>query len=225
MKKLICSFLILVLSLSVTASYAENNQFSVRGGITFDTTKEDIIAYEQSLGNEIVDHNDFSDNVLCCKNISFAGYEEVQVDYYFDSDGHLTSIVYQFKDYYDFNNGAPEAKKLYEVIDNGLSKYGAPIATGNEQLVIDDAAIDALDYYQLFAAYSFSGPAKVLSFAQRLHQLDDGSCIDIKNMQFTYNLGTVSYVTVLSYAFYTPEQMQSFNDLIEEKQDLINNDL
>ncbi len=234
MKKIVAMFIVLSVLLTVCSGCLADS-FSVRGGINFNSTKAEILAYEETQGGKIQDKSReggyFSDNCIQVSDITFAGYEDTIVIYYFDNEDKLISIYYDFHQSVD--DRAP-ADKQFSIIDEGLAKYGDPIATGKEFLDINDAP-DVIDYIHSSTLQDITSDARtdILAFSQRLVKLDSGY-VDIKNLEFlwyyTMNLGgykfpSYQYNVSVSYSFCTDEQIQAVEDKILEKKNALENDL
>lgn len=236
MKRMILFFLVTVMiSIGlVYCAYAETD-FSVRGGITFDSSKGEILAFEESQGSRIDERHEnkyyYTNNCIYCEGISFAGYDNAAVIYYFDKDDKLISIIYLFHQYVDDKDSGD---KLFRIIDDGLEKYGNPVATGNEFIDINKEDRDVLDMFSNFYLdISSDAKTKLISFSQRLYPLNEG-CIDIKNIEFLwqysqsimgYKMQSNQYYVGVSYSLCTKDQLQAVHDAINQKQNAINNDL
>jgi len=238
--------LLMIVTLCFASTYAEGIDFSVRGGITFSSSKSDIITYETQQKSEIKEYttkNEYNyawltDDCIECRNIKFAGYDNVNVVYYFDDQNNLVSIIY-----------APEsteekaaADKQYDTFNTALQKYGDIIATGNEYLPINGETMDAIKYFNCEDFhYDLSGAggtskrdSTILRFAQRLDELTEGY-VDVKVMEFVSHsemvlsgLGKTTndyYHVVISYTFCTEKQLQDVRDAIIEKQNALTSDL
>lgn len=124
-----------------------------------------------------------------------------------------------------------------------LEKYGTPIAQNGEYLEIEAGARDATAY--------FNNPwfheddvgknlirrvnSNIISSSQRLFHFTDGY-VDIQLIEFRSHDDTTfvglggpfssdSYENLVSYTFYSEEQIQAVRDKIQEKQDALVNDL
>lgn len=248
MKKIISILLILSLICCYASSLASDNDFSIRGGISFKSTKDEIVSYEESQGGK-VDLNPlktydsvtwFTNNCILVNGISFGGYDEAEVVYYFDDNDKLLSILFLPHHFVDDKSSAD---KQFDQFNGALEKYGSPIATNGEYLEIEPGACDAIGY--------FSNPwfheddigenlirkveSTIISSAQRIYTIDNGY-VDIQLIEFLEKDETTfvglggpfsssRYENILSYAFYSEEQMQNVRDKIQEKQDALNNDL
>ena len=234
MKKIIVIFVILTVTLTICCGCLADS-FSVRGGISFNSTKAEILSYEETQGGKIQDRSGeggyFSDNCIQVSDITFAGYEDTIVIYYFDNEDRLISIYYGF--HQSLDDRVP-ADKQFGIIEEGLAKYGDPIATGTEFLDINDAP-DVIDHIHSSTLQDITSDARtdVLAFSQRLVKLDIGY-VDIKNLEYlwyyTMNIGgiklpTHQYYVSVSYSFCTDEQIQAVENEILEKKNAVENDL
>ena len=229
-------FLIL---LSVVTSFALPcfaETVTLRGGITFSNDKQEIISFEESQGTDLeinpTGNDYFSENCLYCKSISLAGYNDCAEIYYFNQDNHLESVLYIF-DWTEENKDVSD--KQFATLDNALSKYGNPIASGSEYIAINESAVDALDF---FAARRFNGKfdtSELRSFSQRLVEDSDGY-IDIKLIEFHHwvdvsnkalgiNMKLHYYPVAISYTYCSAEQVKAISDKATEKQNALNSDL
>lgn len=247
MKKMVAIFLAVSMLCITCFAFADGVDFSVRGGISFKSTKEEIVAYEESQGAKVnlnpLETYDtctwFTTNCILADNISFGGYE-AEVIYYFGEDDKLQSILFIPKHYVDDKTSAD---KQFVQFDGALEKYGTPIAQNGEYLEIETGARDATAY--------FNNPwfheddvgenlirrvkSDIISSTQRLFTFDDGY-VDIQLIEFRNHDETTfvglggpfssdSYENLVSYTFYSEEQIQRVRDKIQEKQDALANDL
>lgn len=250
-KALIASLgILIILSCSITCLASEIVEVSLRGGISFNSTKKDIIDYENSQMSyyEInpTGKDFYTDNCILVSYISLAGYEDSNLLYYFNTDDSLSSVIYCFEE----NSNRDATDKQYEILNEALSKYGTPMATGEEFIDINPKAIDVLDIYTSDEHNSSSHEiyhvidknAELRAFSQRIVEQSNGY-IDIKLIEFqrhTYmenHLGKAfgdnrvtydnfdTYFVAISYTYCTQEQMQALIDKANEKMDAINNDL
>lgn len=183
MKKLVAVLLVFVILCISCLSVSEQIDFSVRCGINFSSTKEEIIAYEESQKkdghvytnpNEVYPESSwYSDNCVLADSVDFAGYENTSVTYYFDADNHLASILYVP---FHFTDDQDSADKQYRLFNNALEKYGIPIAENGEYIMIDENSYDTVRYLSdSFFNENYSGKnlsrkssTRILASAQRL---------------------------------------------------------
>ena len=126
MKKILATLVIISVLCVCCSSFAESADFSVRGGISFKSTKDEIVAYEESQGAKVnlkpLETYDtctwFTTNCILADSISFGGYE-AEVIYYFGENDQLQSILFIPKHYVD--DKAP-ADKQYAQFDGGFRK-------------------------------------------------------------------------------------------------------
>lgn len=230
-------FLILFIILSITVIPCFAESVTIRGGITFLTSKEDIIRFEDSQGTEYevspTNYGDyFTDNCIYCKNVSVAGYDNCSEIYYFNEEDVLESVLYLF----EMQEESKElADRQFEVLDNALSKYGPTIGSGNEYIRINEA-IDVLDY---FSSSRFNNEpihsSELKAFSQRLAE-DDNGYIDIKLIEFHHimdvsnkaigiNMKLHYYPLAISYTYCSSDQVNAVKAKAREKQNALNNDL
>lgn len=119
---LVCLFL--TLTFSANAEWAlpiVDEEFSIRNGISFGMTKEEVLAVEKANGN-----NPFSETRDFFKDISFLG-ESVDLEYFFTKSNKLSSFAYSCMPYYDgLKVSNLDFATIYEALNE---KYGEPMLT------------------------------------------------------------------------------------------------
>lgn len=243
MKKTLAIIMSINLLLVCLGVYGESTTFSVRGGISFESSKEYIMDYEKSQGNEMTEHTKaeywYTTNCIQYQSIKFAGYENTSVVYYFNNNNELESILYTPM---HFVKDKASADAQYNTFNNALEKYGSPIASGDKYIQFNEEAHDAIHYFsdEVFHHYSSGkgGTTKIesdiITSAQRLFPLENGY-VDIMLIEFREHddvtwtgVGSFSddlYHVVVSYTFVTEEQVQKVKDANLELQNAIENDL
>ena len=185
MKRVFSALLFLVLTVCVVSvSFAD--EFSVRGSINFNSTKQDILDYEKSASSEIREnptpntlYNYYTDNCIACDGISYAGYDNCRVIYYFDSNDKLVSILYVVRFFGD--SGERNIPDAYNRLDSALNdKYGISLDTP----IAFTKSEKALNVYDFVKALNISG--QLTDMKQRL--------ADNKDYFIEIEIGKVEYM-------------------------------
>lgn len=229
MKRLV-SLLMVFAMMMISAAWAEPIGFSVRGGISFNSTKEDIIAFEKSEGNEVLANPEntttkeyYSDNCLVCKHISFAGYDDAYVVYYFDDDEKLVSIifvVYQVEE----ENGKKMILDIYNRLNQSLeSKYGTSLGADDAiTLAKSDKAYGTIEWLK-----SFGVLGEYIDFEQRIVEIENGYAeIQIMAARVAdFEARSVPYSVAVSYAHIDESVVQGMLDIAEQAEHDLDADL
>ena len=165
MKRIIAFFLVCFVLFSV-ASVAEG--FSVRNGITFGMTEQEIIDIEGKNGN--TEYEEPSSGLIKFNVDSIAGIE----------GGKYTSVEYSFEEQnnslfdinYGFGNFSNLPEQYSSLLDAFVEKYGEPSITNIDQALKLSSVIE--DYQFTMA---IGGKIKVLDFHRWEKQYDEGPVI------------------------------------------------
>ena len=226
MKKVVSALLIVSIIILSPSAFCE---VSLRGGITFQSTKNDIIAFEESQGTKYTIGNAtaygcYADNSIKYEGVEIAGFTDFnRIVYCFDDDDRLSAVLYEF-------NCAEESRELadkkYDILDNALSKYGDPINDGTLFVEINKEGYDLYDYHLRSNELGLNDT--VISLSQRLANAGE-DYIDIRIAEFRrgYNnpFYTPAYFVVISYTLCTQEQVQSVFDRAADQSEALINDL
>ncbi len=213
MKKNIIRLISMLLILCcVTSAFAEE-EFTLRSGIKFGDTLEEIVKKETSLKQKEKDRNWFKGTI--------AGNKDSEAGFFFDDSGKLTDMVYVFdqfgKDYKSSEDVSNVYATLYRSIEN---KYGSPIGnTGGSLELITGKAISRSAFY-IALSKSFDGcDGDYIDYDEWTVDCSGGH-VKIDLMSFYYRNQKYEYTfeVDLSYHFYTDaEYEEALNEKIAER--------
>ncbi len=120
LKRLLC----VLLALSCISFALADDEFTLRSGIKFGDTMDDILAKETTLVRKSEDGNEY---------LSFlgkiAGYDDAGCTFYFDDDGKLNDVWYTFINVCTSKDTTNDVyKKLYQSL---VRQYGTPLGNTN----------------------------------------------------------------------------------------------
>lgn len=243
MKRLrsVCYIVLLVILAQVTTAYADS--FTVRNGIKFGISEEEVIRTENSNGNQ-PDVSDASDSSeLSYSNISVAGVPNSKITYSFSS-GALDGIEYTLfniplKDtvLYSFD----DTYRYYSQIESSLSEQYGDSGFGSsdhslcaftpseliDNIRWDDYIVSGYDSDGQFAGReSFRSSDGYFEYTQRLVEFDDTFVL------ITHTAYGTTSIILLHNTIYTPVQrslVEAAKDAYiaaqKETQDQLDNDL
>ena len=228
---------IIVMLFVLVCNFASAEDFSVRGGISFTSNKQDIIQFEESEGNEIVSNPTekeyYSDNCLVCNHIAFAGYNNAKVVYYFDNTDTLSSVMFIVTKTAK-ENGETEVKDIYKRLNDSLnSKYGNSISLDDAvALKKADGAFGTAEWYN-----SFSYLGSRIDFEQRVWHIRNGyadiQIMAARHLELDEGLEHIDdeefdidqYSVAISYTFIEEDVVQAIIDNANQAEEALNNDL
>lgn len=128
-----------LLALAGSACLAESGEFTLRNGILFGDTMEDILAKETKLTRQSEDSNWFSGTI--------AGYSNAECGFYFDDDGRLKSMCYNFGN--EICTARDVTRDVYKTLyDSVCRQYGTPLGnTGGTIHLISGPAFEHMGLY------------------------------------------------------------------------------
>lgn len=227
MKKLISFILAITLALSMVAAMAEEEEFSVRNGIKFGMTPDEVKAIEAELGSPLKSEDSDpvykgTDYTLDYWYVPVAGYEGTAIYYYF-KDNALFEIVYHFNANSELSTTKDGALKIARDIYQGLAdKYGEADEDGSG-IYYD------VPSYEFRRALTAPYDLEIAAYSEWLKKIKDGYLtIDL----FVRGDGYPKidrYTTTLAYHKSTTEEVESKieseKQAEEEKQKQRNSDL
>ena len=160
-------------------------EFSLRGGINFETTKQEILDYEKSNAKDIRQnpeasslYNYYTNNCIVAEDVSYAGYDNCRVIYFFDNNDKLISILYNVRFYGE--DGAKSVPDAYTRLDDALNeKYGSII----ENPISFSKDSNAIGVYDFVEGLNIFGSMK--QFKQRLFDIGTAFVeIEIANVEY-----------------------------------------
>ena len=209
MKKLISFILVITLALSMVAAMAEEEEFSVRNGIKFGMTPDEVRAIEAENGNE---NGEEFGRTISYENVSVAGYPGTTIEYWFEDDS-LFQIVY-FIGAATGDETEKNAKAIVSDLYGSLKeKYGEPAYNGE----VGPTCSEKFSLYlKQSTFYSVPGYSEWL-----LNKADEYVNVDLFILS---TLGT-KYSPMLIYNKVADELIESIEQAEEDKQKQRDSDL
>lgn len=220
-KRSIASALFLILLFScITCAYAYSNDngFTLRSGIVFGDTLEDIVEKEKTLTQSDEYDSSFYGKI--------AGYDKAKCSFSFDDDGKLESMTYTFDD--DICITRDFTDNVYDKLNESLiRKYGKALGYSNgscylitgpaiANMVLMTAIMDSLDGYR----------ADYINYDEWVVDTDDYHVkIDLTSFYVRDNDYNYKYTVELSYLKFTDEDYDAKLADKQNKQDIVDNDL
>lgn len=216
MKKICCLVLLLVFSLTTTIAGAE--EFTLRNGIIFGDTMEDILTKETTLVRYSETSNSFRGRI--------AGIDDAECTFGFDDDGKLESMNYYFGT--EINTSRSDVDSNYKTLYESLvRKYGKPIGnTGGDCELITGPAISAMSLY-VYLLGSFDGvKSEYIDYDEWIVEVDDYNVkIDLVSYYYRDREYNYTYMLGLSYLKYTDEDYEAERQKMRDEREEVDNDL
>lgn len=212
-KKILC----LVLMLTCLSWALADEEFTLRNGIVYGDTIDDILKKETTLVQDKDDSNTFRGKI--------AGYDGAYCTFFFDDDGKLNEMRYSFE---DACTSRDKADEIYDKLKESLKrKYGTPLGnTGGSCHLITGSAISkmAIYVYLLGELDGYSG--NYIDYDEWIVEADNYNVkIDLTSYYWRDSDFNYYYYVDVSYLRYTD---QDLDDAINEKnkeQQEVDNDL
>lgn len=203
MKKLVSLLLVSMMVLLTVSATAE--EFSLRNGIQFGDTMDDVLAKETleiSESGEMDPDGDYSYYISTGEG-TVADIDFDRIDYYFDANQTLCEVLYVFK---TGNDTVTSMTNYFLLVADVCNEYGAVLGnTEGELYPFVGAAIQrAANTVRLLQM--FGGNAYVCNYDEWVIDLDEGH-VKIETAQ-RYALGTEDmYDMEMSYTYFTDDDL------------------
>lgn len=225
-------FTTLLITLMVLFSFcysANAEEFTLRNGIAFGDSMEDVKSKEtiaiDTIDDEFGENDAESDHPysITTKEDTVAGISGSQIFYHFDKDKKLCEVVYFFasssnKDIIDSN---------YETINSGLvRKYGSPLgnSNGKSHIITSSAINDAVLIYEIMKMVG--GVGDMRDYDEWIVRCDN---YNVKIDQVCYYAGSsysdINYMHCLGYKYFTDEMLKDKQNEKKEQQETVDNDI
>lgn len=227
MKRLGCLFLVMILALISASALAE--QFTLRDGIQFGMSIDEIKKIEQEAGYEVEESTGFckkekaGDGIYLTFLVDNLAGIGGRVNFIFsDTDNKLNECGYEFRKFDD--------NDVERLIDAYCNKYGDAIAIGDDFVDIQGDATDALDIYAYVE--TLADEMQLKKYYQWVYSLDDGGAVDIMLVEWnevyiqkSLNIAMDSPEVWVTYSYRSPSEMQAVYDMVQEKQAAVDSDV
>lgn len=220
MKKVISLFIALTLIVSCGLVAHADEDFTLRNGIRFGDTLEEIVAKEKTLKQRESEPNWFDGTI--------AGVDDSEAGFFFDDDDKLTDMVYAFDGFGNDYKSRDDASNVYSSLYRSIvKKYGKALGnTGGNVELITGKAISRM----AFTVYLLGGldgyDADYIDYDEWVVDCTDGHVkIDLisyyyRNSDYEYN-----YSVDLSYHFYTDAEYQAAVDEKKAERQAVDDDI
>jgi len=213
MKKNIIRLISMLLVLCcVTAAFAEE-EFTLRNGIRFGDTIEDIVEKETTLTRESETSNWFKGTI--------AGYKNSQAGFSFDDDGKLVDMCYSFDQFGNDYKSSSDVSDVYATLYKSVvRKYGSPLGnTGGKVELITGIAMTrmGMTVYIIGGMDGYDGD--YLDYDEWIVDCTGGHVkIDLISYYYRDSSYDYHFQVDLSYHFYTDaEYEEALNEKIAER--------
>lgn len=224
MRKVVALVMVLIVSLSVTSAWAEG--FSLRNGISFGDTMEEVRSKEElnikETDNELKADEEYPYS-LTTQNGTVAGVANSYIVYNFDKNKQLREVIYWLKE----SSSSANIDAEYSSVNAGLvRKYGEPLENKDGRThVVVGSAID-LANYSVRLLNAFGGYAGIRDYDEWV-VFENGYNVKIEQVEYYggQSRSNVYYQQVLSYTYFTESDVENIIDEYTEKQSQIDADL
>ena len=199
MKRLVSVLVSLVLMVSCFSSALAAEDFTLRSGIKFGDTLEDILAKEKTLTRESEDSNSFTGKI--------AGYSNANCSFSFDDDGKLIDMQYTFNN--NICTSRDEMNNVYKKLYESLKRqYGNPLGnTGGKLHLITGEAITTMAILVYLFGSLDGYSADYADYVEWVIDCNDYHVkIDIVSFYTRSKNYTYDYYVALSYHCFTDEE-------------------
>ena len=194
-----------------------DSDFTLRSGIMFGDTMEDILKKETKLERTGEDSNEFKGTV--------AGYSDVTCTFAFDDDEKLKSMEYGFSNACTSRDTMNDVyKKLY---DSLYRQYGKPLGnTGGSCHLITGPAITSMSLWVYLVGALPDNDGDYSDYDEWVLDVEDYHVkIDIISYYYRNSDYDYSYFVNLSYLKYTDEDYDNAVDEKRNEQSEVDSDL
>lgn len=234
MKKIVIMISIIMAILLPLSAVAE--EFTLRNGIHFGDTMEEVLAKETVGISHIEDGSESTEDSdkesedddpptysIRTENTTLAGIDDSHITYYFDAEKTLREVVYYFGD----TKLADSSDSNYESVNGGLKrKYGAPLGNSNGScyIVTGEAIEHAVTITYILSTYG--GVGDIRDYDEWV--IDNGDySVKIDHVQFYQgsSYSNMSYSHVLGYKYFTDADVEDEQNQKREQQAVVDSDL
>ncbi len=225
MKKYISIILIVILSVLVLSVSAE--EFTLRNGIVFEDSMEEVLSKETiPIAEKDTEFGDkYAENKypysIKTKEDTVAGISGTMIIYHFDKEKKLREVVYVFPN----SKIGDFVDNCYTLINGGLvRKYGTPLGytNGTCYVVTGDALESAAEVIQLVKM--FGKPAGIRSYDEWIVSCNSYN-VKIEQVEYYTVPSSYTYYHRVSYTYFSNDTIQNEMNSKQDQQDAIDNDL
>ena len=217
MKKTLSFVICLTILLFLLSTCLAEDGFTLRDGILFGDTIDDIVSKETSLQRTGDDSNWFKGRI--------AGYDNSECGFYFDDDGKLVSMCYSFSNACTSRDTTNDVyKTLYQSL---VRQYGKAIGnTGGSVELITGPAIDRMTLWVYLLGALENNAGDYYDYDEWIIDQENYHVkIDLISYYYRDDSYEYSYFVDLSYHKYTDEDYQKAVEKKRGEQSEVDNDL
>ena len=228
-------FILCLVCTLLFSSFASAEEFTLRNGIKFGDTMEEVKNKETLEIDKFVDKIDTSENdtssddetkypySITTKKGTLAGISDSYIYYQFDAEKTLRNVDYCFKSssYKDFVDND------YDNVNQGLRrKYGSPLGySGGSMYIFSGTAIT----FAALIAYLYDyidGYGDLRDYDEWVVDAD-GYHVKIEQVEYYYgsSYSSLTYGYRMSYTYFTDDDLKNAQDSKREEHNSVDNDL
>lgn len=217
MKKMMKTLLCVLLILSCVPFALAEDDFTLRSGIVFGDTLEQIVSKETTLMQDADDPNTFKGKI--------AGYDDADCHFLFDSDGSMYDMCYSFD---EACTDRDATKDVYQKLFDSLKrKYGAPLGnTGGSCYIMTGSAVTRMALYVGLLRNVGGCDTDYMDYDEWIVEKENYDVkIDLVSYYWRDRDYNYYYYISLSYYRYTAEELEQAIQEKYQEQEKIDNDL
>lgn len=211
-KNIIRLISMLLILCCVTSAFAEE-EFTLRSGIKFGDTIEDILEKETTLTRKSDDSNWFTGTI--------AGYKDSEALFSFDDDGKLVDMGYSFTQFGNDYKSSSDVSDVYATLYKSVvRKYGSSLGnTGGNVELITGSAMTRMGIVVYMIGGMDGCDGDYLDYDEWIVDCTGGHVkIDLISYYFRDSNYEYHFNVDLSYRFYTDaEYEEALNEKIAER--------
>ena len=219
MKKCILLLSIVLMTMVLLVPACADDVFSLRNGIQFGDTKEQVRAKETIE----IDEYSCSDTRIETKKGTVAGIDDVCVTYEFSDDNKLIEVKWYCWKFNDDLFGKEYINSSYDKIKSAMqSKYGEPLPTSNGNFYVIRGSVSNVALYGPLLDRNNS----LRDYAEWDYEYQTGEHVKIEIvMNWRYSTSFNTYELHVGYKHFTSEDLDNARQEKESKDKDVLNDI
>ncbi len=219
-KRLVSGFLAVTLLAMLALPAMAEEGFTLRNGVQFGDTREQVKAKETLEWNP----GDCHDQMLGTKDGTVAGINGVSIVYYFDDDGKLEDVVWSLPRRTSANSSDSDYSKIYKAL---AEKYGSPLGYTNDAcyIITGNALENAVTMYMLLDLCGAYGDMRDYDEWDYTFGKDSHVKIEIAQYVAGSSILEAEYSINVGYKYFTDADLQAAQDAKREKNQAVMNDI
>lgn len=219
MKKCILLLSIVLMTMLLLVPACADDVFSLRNGIQFGDTKEQVRAKETIE----IDEYSCSDTRIKTKKGTVAGIDDVYVTYEFSDDNKLIEVTWSCMKFSDDLFGKEYIDSSYDKIKSAMqSKYGEPLPTSNGNFYVIRGSVSNAALYGPLLDRKYS----LRDYAEWDYEYQAGEHVKIEIVKdWWYSTSFNTYALQVGYKHFTSEDLDNARQEKESKNKEVLNDI